>query len=413
MKPSHAKRKKISFEKYLCRENIPLGVRKVIQRELLRYRDVEEVLRRHIQMIDFANDTIMIRNLKDKITYWNQGAQRLYGWSKEEAFGKYVHRFLKTVFPIPLNQVLKICLRKGHWEGELKHTRRDGSKIIVSSRWTLQRDEQGKPVAFLEINNDITRLKKAEEALQEAHDQLEKRIEERTTELKVMNQALQHLIEERKQLEKEIIGISNLEQKRIGHDLHDGLSQHLTGIALMGKVLERKLERKKLRESVEVKKIVYHVNEAIAETRALARGLDPVELESNGLMSALQELAENTERLFPFSCKFISQVPVLIHNYSLALQLYRIAQEAVNNAVKHAQAKNIWIRLDLRKNTLLLEVKDDGRGIHKKVIRSKGMGLRIMRYRTEMIQASLDIRKGVIGGTVVICTVSMGKGENA
>jgi signal transduction histidine kinase len=277
--------------------------------------------------------------------------------------------------------------------------------VTVASRWTLQRNEVGKPIAFLEINNDITELKKTEAALQEAHDQLEKRVEERTAQLKKTNRELQRLINERRRLEKEILEISGKEQRRIGQDLHDGLSQLLTGIALMGKVLEQRLVSKSLPEASQLKKIVELVNQAVTETRGLARGLYPVELESNGLMAALQDLASNTEKLYNVSCHFHCDRPILMHDYDVATHLYRIAQEAVNNAVKHGQPNHVWIQLSGLKDRIALEIKDDGQGIPRKLNKSKGMGLRIMEYRAEMINAFLDIHRGLEKGTIVKCVL--------
>lgn len=392
------------LEKYLNQKDVPLAVRKAIQHEFTERKKVEDALRKHIQMIDFADDTIMIRDLKDRIIYWNQGAVRLYGWAKGEALGKHVHTFLKTIFPEPLKKALKTCLRTGYWEGELLHRKKDGTKIVVASRWTLQRDEKDRPIAFLEINNDITKLKEAEEKLKKAHNELEKRVEERTFELKATNKELKKVIKERKRLEKEILEISGMEQRRIGQDLHDGLSQELTGIAFLGKVLEQKLTLKSIPEVAQVKKIVELVNQTITETKGLARGLYPVELESHGLMSALQELASNTEKFFNVSCHFYYGRPILIHNHVMATHLYRIAQEAINNAVKHSGTKHIDIRFIQLRDQIVLEIQDEGIGIPKKIKKNKGMGLRIMNYRAQMINASLNVERDKERGTVVRCS---------
>ena len=322
--------------KYFNQKNIPQNIRRAIQKAFIVRKKTEDVLKRHIQMIDFANDTIMIRDLQDCITYWNQGAERLYGWTKKEALGKYVHTFLKTVFPESVKKALQTCLKTGHWEGELCHCKKDGAKIIVASRWTLQKNSQGKPEAFLEINNDITNLKQAEDALRKAHDELEERVDKRTTELKKINKELQKVIRDRTRLEKDILEISGMEQRRIGQDLHDGLSQKLTGVAFLTKVLEQRLYSKNVPEVKDVQKILELVNEAIAESRGLARGLDPVVLESRGLMAALQELASYTEKFFDVSCKFECARPVLIYDHLAAVHLYRIVQEAVSNAVKYS-----------------------------------------------------------------------------
>ncbi|HEY9850213.1 MAG TPA: CHASE domain-containing protein [Leptolyngbyaceae cyanobacterium] len=148
-------------------------------------KEVLQTLQQNMQILDLANDSIIIRDLDDKIIYWNQGAEKLYGWKKDECLGRYIHTFLQTIFPKPLEEVIELFLEKGYWEGELIHTKRDGTQIIVASRWTLQRDELGQIIAMLEINNDITDRKQADEALRasetrerEKAKELEQAIEE-------------------------------------------------------------------------------------------------------------------------------------------------------------------------------------------------------------------------------------------
>jgi PAS domain S-box-containing protein len=138
----------------------------------------EKMLRDQALIIDLASDTIFIRDREDRITYWNQGAERLYGWSKEEVLGQVAHILLKTQFPLPMEQLQAQLLTAGHWSGELIHTRRDGSLVTVASAWTLQRDEENRLAAVLEMNYDITERKRAQKALNEANDLLELRVAE-------------------------------------------------------------------------------------------------------------------------------------------------------------------------------------------------------------------------------------------
>ena len=147
-----------------------------LNREIAERKEAEAALRQHNQMIDFANDSIIIRSLDDLIIYWNQGAEKLYGFSKQDTIGQYIHRFLQTVFPQPLSEVLKVFLQQGYWQGELIHTLHDGRKITVASRWTLLRDEAGQPSAILEINNDITEQKQAQEALQQSEERFRRAV---------------------------------------------------------------------------------------------------------------------------------------------------------------------------------------------------------------------------------------------
>jgi PAS domain S-box-containing protein len=215
-------------------------------------------------------------------------------------------------------------------------------------------------------------------------------------------------ITERKHLEKTILEISAREQRRIGQDLHDGLGQHLTGIAFMSKVQEQKLMEKDLPEAADAGKIVNLVNEAIHKTRELARGLLPVVSDAQGLMSALQQWAGEVEDLFAVSCRFRCFTPVLIHDDTVATHLYYIAREAVNNAIKHGHARQIFIRLAADQQQGTLTVQDDGCGIGKTVTGNKGMGLHLMNYRARMVGGSLEVQRVPTGGTMVTCIFPVG-----
>jgi PAS domain S-box-containing protein len=208
---------------------------------------------------------------------------------------------------------------------------------------------------------------------------------------------------ERKRLEREILEISNREQRRIGQDLHDGLSQHLAGIELMCEVLQQKLAAKSKVESERAGEIAGHVREAIAHTRNLARGLSPVPLDANGLMSALQELASTVEKMFKIECRFQCDQPILIQNNAAATHLYRIAQEAIHNATKHGKAKKILISFRPVDDRHGLLVTNDGVEFPKDIKPGQGMGLRIMNYRAGEIGATLQVRGEPGKGTTVMC----------
>ena len=118
-------------------------------------------------LLNLTHDTVFVRDMSDVITYWNRGAEELYGWTEQEALGKVTHQLMQTIFPAPLTEINEELIRTGRWEGELVHTKRDGMRVVVASRWSLQQDEQRRPLAILETNNNITERKRTEAALQE------------------------------------------------------------------------------------------------------------------------------------------------------------------------------------------------------------------------------------------------------
>ena len=155
------------------------AVRRRVERELRQARDhlQIEVSERTQQasLLNLTHDTIFVRDMSDVITYWNRGAQELYGWTAEDAIGKNSLQLLQTVFPAPVDDIRAELLRTGRWEGELKKTRADGSQVVVASRWSLRRDEQARAVAIMETNNDITERKRREQEIQGLNVELAKR----------------------------------------------------------------------------------------------------------------------------------------------------------------------------------------------------------------------------------------------
>ena len=138
----------------------------------LKHQSARMTLHKQARLLDLTHDTIFVRDMNDAITYWNRGAEELYGWSRDEAVGKVTHQLLKTDFPAPLKAIMEELLRSGRWDGELVHTKRDGTPVTVASRWSLQQDERGRPIAIMETNNDVTERNQAQQALQRAQAEL-------------------------------------------------------------------------------------------------------------------------------------------------------------------------------------------------------------------------------------------------
>jgi len=208
----------------------------------------------------------------------------------------------------------------------------------------------------------------------------------------------------RRQLEREVLEASNREQQRIGNDLHDGLGQELTGIALLLRGLENRAEREAPALSPAIEEVALLVNDAIFTTRALARGLTPVTFDRGGLALALVELARRLSAMFHINvrCEADDTLDRGLESVN-ALHLYRIAQEAVTNAAQHGTAGQVFIELRCDGERGLLRIEDNGDGFNPSVQQSKGLGLRIMHYRAQMMAGSLRIESARARGTVVSC----------
>lgn len=167
------------------------AIRRRVERELRQSRDELEqqvaIRTQQASLLNLTHDTIFVRDMSDIITYWNRGARELYGWTAEEAIGKHAHQLLRTVFPVPVDEIQAELLHTGRWEGEIEKTKADGTRVVVASRWSLRRNEQESPMAILETNNDITQRKRGEEEVRKLNQELGKR----TTELEASNKELE------------------------------------------------------------------------------------------------------------------------------------------------------------------------------------------------------------------------------
>jgi PAS domain S-box-containing protein len=318
-------------------------------------------------ILDTVGALVTVLDPDGRILRFNRACELTTGYSLEEVRGKYIWDFF--LLPEEIQRSKEVISQlsadllpqdyQSHW------VTRHGANRLVAWSSSMLPDSDGMPNYIIATGIDIT---------------------------------------EREQLERALLDISAREQRRIGQDLHDGLGQHLTGIAFMAKVHESRLAEKQLTEASDAAKIVRLVNEAIHKTRELARGLLPVVSDAQGLMSALQLWAGEVEDLFGVSCKFQCETAVLIHDDAMATHLYHIAQEAVNNAIKHGNARSILIRLASENGCGTLLISDDGSGIPEVRGNAQGMGLHIMSYRAGMIGGRLDVGPHPVRGTCVNCT---------
>jgi two-component system sensor histidine kinase UhpB len=288
---------------------------------------------------------------------------------------------------------------------------RAGDFIGVLEFFTAQRMEQEPNLLNMmtAIGSEIGQFfqrRRAEDDLRRAHDELETRIQQRTAELKTANDKLQASITERKRLEHELLEITEKERRRIGLDLHDDLGQKLSGIALMIKGLELRLVKQDATVAKEAGKIHLLVQQAMSHASDLAHDLATLDRKGSDLPAALKDLAEHARELFSITCRFKvdGEIPPL-EPHTVG-ELYKIAQEAVTNAIKHGKAKKVGISLANGSDRLVLTIQNDGLPFPDLQSHSTGMGLRIMNYRASLIGASLEV-KGIGKGTRVTCSLPL------
>lgn len=328
-------------------------------------RNAEEFLRAQAEVLANMVEGVAMADLNGTIRFTNPAMDTMFGYQRGELVGTSLLA-LSAGTPDECASFLPGLLEhleaKGTWAGECRHRRKDGSVFISEAR-----------ISTLEISGRLHLV------------------------------MVQEDITERRRLAREIIEISDREQARIGQDLHDGLCQQLVSAAFDSNSLQQQLARRGLPEAEEAAQLAGVLDDAITAARAVARGLFPVQLVEDGLSVALQELAANVSARFKTDCRLHCTQPVFIEDNAVATHLYRIAQEAVANAVKHGKAGSIVIQLTAAGEEIELSVTDDGAGIASPAQNAAGMGLHIMTYRTRTIGGKLTVSHLPGGGTTISC----------
>jgi PAS domain S-box-containing protein len=346
-------------------EGLELRVQERTRELELSNRDVRESEERFRALVEGVADyAICMLDARGQIISWNSGAQRIQGYHQSEIFGRHCSLFY-TAEGRQRNKPeehLQTAATHGRVEDEGWRVRKDQSRFWANVIITPLHDEKGQLRGFAHVTRDITELKR---------------------------------------LEKEVLEISDKEQQRIGHDLHDGLGQELTGVSFLSQNLRRRLAEQSLPEAAEAMRISELSNQAIEQVRELARGLSPVELGSDGLVAALRVLAEKMRQTYGIPCALQVNGAIRVDDHAAAVHLYRITQEALTNAMRHSGASAISIRLEQADREIALIVEDDGVGIPDPDGGGKGLGLHLMLYRARMIGATLGISGRPGGGTMV------------
>ena len=317
-------------------------------------------------IVETAVDAIITMNDRGFIESFNPAAERIFGYAAAEAIGQKVDMLMPEPYHSEHHHYVDNYLRTGHAKiigvgREVTGLRKDGSTFPMYL--AVGEQKAGDTRHFTGIVRDIT---------------------------------------ERKRMEAEILHIAEREQRRIGQDLHDGLGQLLTGAAMVSKAIAQRLKKKSKVLAGETENLTALLNDAIAQTRRLARGLQPLD-QADEFPTALEELGYQMESLLGVTCDVRADALPQSCSLLAATHLYRIAQEAMNNAVRHGQAKHLDISSQTLGSLVRLTIHDDGVGFSEP--RGRGLGLRIMDYRARVIGGHLDIRSSPGSGTTVVCSV--------
>jgi two-component system sensor kinase FixL len=340
----------------------------LFRREWRQRERADYISRRLAAIVESSDDAIVGETLDGIIVSWNAGAERIYGYTAAEVIGQAIFMICPPAATAEAQHNLEKVRQGQRIEPfESQRVRKDGVTITVSISVSPIRDTSGTVIGASRISRDVT---------------------------------------QQKLLQREVLEIAAREQRRIGQDLHDGTGQELTGLSMLATNLADDLTQLGLPQAAEAEKLVHRLEEALEHVRLLSKGLVPVVVDADGLMVALSDLAARTDALSSVICEFHCEEPVCIADNEVATQLFRLAQEAVTNALRHAGATRIVIALRSVGSLVTLSVADNGQGLAELLPGSNGSGLRIMRYRADLIGARFQISPNQPQGTVVTCSLA-------
>ncbi|MGB9236195.1 MAG: ATP-binding protein [Terriglobales bacterium] len=322
-------------------------------------------------LLNLANDAILVRDASGRISYWNQGAERLYGWTKEEAVGKPAHELLRTVFPVALAEIAE----SERWEGELFQVKRDCSAIAVAARWTALRDHDGRFKGWLEISTDITGRKLLEDAA--------------------------------RRLTGRILSLQDDERRRIARELHDSLGQYLASIKINLDLLSRTMIETE--QGAILSDCLSATEQCLTETRTISHLLHPPLLDEAGFTSAARWYVEGFAQRSGFEVKLDLPEQLGRLDRDVETALFRVLQEALTNVHRHSGASAARVLVRIGGGQVQLEITDNGKGIPPDRLyhlqndgSGTGVGLAGMRERARELGGSLRVVSAFPGTTVIL-----------
>lgn len=327
-------------------------------------------LKRQAALLELAHDAVIVRDVPGNIEFWNRGAKAMYGWTQEETIGRTTHEILKTQFPKPFEDVKAELLKTGHWEGELIHTRKDGTQVVVESRWAVQKSE-GENLVILEINTDVTERKQSQDSLRE--------------------------------LSSYLMRVQDEERRRIARELHDSTGQKLVALKInLSMAGDGNKGKKTPQMNIEL------VDEALSEIRGLAQLLHPPMLDEAGLISATKWLVDGFAQRAGIQIDLNMDPDMARLPDTVELALFRVIQESLNNIHRHSGAKKAKIELQRKNSSVALEISDNGKGLPPEMTSASsafkpiiGVGILGMKERLVQLGGTLEISSGKKGGTVI------------
>ncbi|MCX4189082.1 PAS domain S-box protein [Methylophaga sp. OBS3] len=333
-----------------------------------KHREVENERAFLRAIIDANPDMMFIEDHERKLTHTNRSFEALTGLDQKQALGMPSEDvFSRSFSSLTSNMSWKILQGEaGLLREEVWIRKPDDSAMLFDLVKAPMRDIEGNIRGVISIGRDIT---------------------------------------EQREVEAELVTITEDQQRSIGQELHDGVGQKVVGISFLAKSLSQVLKPKLPDMADKAETLATQVNEVISEIRRLARGLLPIEIESNGLNAALESFSRNTSKTFNVDCQYKPDGEVLLQDRIVSLHLFRIVQEAVNNAIRHGKATQIDVMLKVRPNLLSLTIKDNGQGFDHEIYQQgnklSGVGLQSMVYRAKLIKAKVSFSKPADQGFIV------------